>query len=248
MNKYKFTSLQREVIFKGYNKKCFYCENIFSLMGDMQIDHFIERNLLEKEEELENLKKILDVHPDFEIDSNYNFVPSHMGCHMRKHKNELSMRRRSLLLEEIASKVPKLIALEEKLKKDNTKTRILNELKRKLELGVISSEEIEAIYWERIELENDFKERRREIYLEFQKYLKPSFRNFARYPLFSRLEVIIYIIFMMGSYYLFNLLNISILIWIPTIFFFFLIIYSRKFIKWRKKMKVIYEEFKKLEI
>lgn len=169
MNKYKFTPLQREVIFKGYDKKCFYCENILSPMGDMQIDHFIERNLLEKGEELKNLKEILEVHPDFEIDSYYNFVPSHMGCHMRKHKNEYSIRRKAILLEEIASKVPKLIALEEKLKKDKTKTRILNELKRKLDLGVISIKEIKAIYWERIELENDFRERKKEIYLEILK-------------------------------------------------------------------------------
>ena len=137
-------------------------------MGDMQIDHFIERNLLEKEEELKNFKKILNVNPNFEIDSYYNFVPFHNGCHIRKHKNEFSIRRKTIFLEEIVSKVPKLIALEEKLKKDKTKTRILNELKRKLDLGVISSEEIEAIIWERIELENDFKERRREIYLEIQ--------------------------------------------------------------------------------
>jgi hypothetical protein len=248
MNKYNFSKLQREVIFKGYDKKCFYCENVFSLMGDMQIDHFIERNLLEKEEELENLKKSLKVHPEFEIDSYYNFVPFHMGCHMRKHKNEFSIRRKAIFLEEIASKVPKLITLEEKLKRDKTKTRILNELKRKLELGVISIEEIKAIYWERIELENDFKERRREIHQEILKYLKPSFRNFARYPLFSRLELIIYLIFMIGSYYLLDFFNISILIWIPTISFFFLIIFSRKFIIWRKKMKAIYKEFKKLEI
>ena len=46
MNKYKFTPLQREVIFKGYDNRCFYCETIFSTMGDMQIDHFIERECI----------------------------------------------------------------------------------------------------------------------------------------------------------------------------------------------------------
>ena len=251
MKKYKFTKLQRDVIFKGYDNRCFYCENIFSTMGDMQIDHFIERNLLEKEEELENLKKILNVNPNFEIDSYYNFIPSHNGCHIRRHKNEFTIKRKAILLEEIALKVPKLIELEEKLKKDKTKTRILNELNRKLELGIISIEEIEEMRTDfyrvnRIESE-DFEKLKRKISSEILKHLKPSFKNFARSPQFSRLEIIIYLIFIIGSAYLFNFLNINLLILIPSISIFFLIIVSKKFRKWKRKMKRLYKEFKKLE-
>ncbi len=249
MQKYKFSQLRREVIFKGYNRKCFYCEETFSTMGDMQIDHFLERNLLEKAEELQNLAKTLNLNPNFEIDSYYNFVPSHLGCHIRKHRNEYTDRRKAILLEEIASRVPELLKLEEKLQKDKLKTHILNELKRKVELGFISIEEIETIisdfHRDNIISSKDYEDFKRKINLAMLKLLKPNFKNFVNSPQFSRLEIIILVIFIFSLAILFNLLNINLLAIIPIVSISFLIVSYNKFKNWKKKAKIMYSTFKK---
>ncbi len=199
----------------------------------------------------EQVSKMYSLSENFELDSYYNLVSTCFSCNNSKRAILFDKNTVLFYLNIVKDKVPKLIELEEKLKKDKTKIRILNEVNRKLGSGIISIEEIKAIIIDfyrvnRIESE-DFEEFKRKISSDILEHLKPSFKNFARFPQFSRLEVIIYIIFIIGSFYLFNFLSINILILIPSISIFFLIIVSKKFRKWKRKMKRLYKEFKKLE-
>lgn len=83
MSKYRFNIIDRQAIYESHERKCFYCGEIV-YFRELQIDHIIPETLLDKEDEYKALVKRLRLPNSFNINSFYNWVPSHSKCNNRK--------------------------------------------------------------------------------------------------------------------------------------------------------------------
>ena len=83
MSKYRFNIIDRQAIHEAYERKCFYCGEIV-YFRELQIDHIIPESLLDKEDEYKALVKRLSLPNSFNINSYYNWVPTHSKCNNRK--------------------------------------------------------------------------------------------------------------------------------------------------------------------
>ncbi len=138
MSKYKFSLIERRVIYEGHGPKCFYSGKPI-LINNFHIDHIIPENKINEEEEI---KEKLGLWEEFKINSYYNWVPSYPYENSRKGKIEYTYKTILHYLNIIKHKVPKLLKLEEKYKKERDKDEILSDLGIKLELGIIKRKEI----------------------------------------------------------------------------------------------------------
>jgi len=138
MSKYKFSLIERRVIYEVYGPKCFYSGKPI-LINDFHIDHIIPENKIDEEEKI---KERLGLWEEFKINSYYNWVPSHPFENLRKGKIEFTDNTILHYLNIVKHKVPKLLELEEKYKKEQDKDKVLSYLGIKLELGIITRYEI----------------------------------------------------------------------------------------------------------
>lgn len=68
-----------------FNNQCFYCKDLVLKYSNLHIDHIIAQVVPKKiPMEYENLKKQLDLTPDFKINDIINLVPTHNKCNREK--------------------------------------------------------------------------------------------------------------------------------------------------------------------
>ena len=140
MHKYKFNLIERKTLYESYNGKCFYCKNLIYIK-DTCIDHVIPEKLFSNREDLKNI----GLEETFEINSYYNWVPCCRKCNLEK--GEILYEKNTILhyLGVIKNKVPKIILLEEKIKKTLEKEKLNMMLSIALENGKISVSEIKQL-------------------------------------------------------------------------------------------------------
>lgn len=117
----------RSVLWKAYNKRCIYCRKYLPIKN-MQIDHVIPKSLGK-----ENAIKKYGLNSDFELDSYYNLVPSCPSCNNRKRAKLYNKIQILFILNEIKSKIPKILKLEIKYKKLDIEGEISTTLSRALD-------------------------------------------------------------------------------------------------------------------
>ena len=83
MKKYKFTQIERFVIWKAYNYLCFYCGRNLK-WKDLSIDHLFPECLLHNHNGFLTIKKVYSLQSDFCINDFVNWVPAHGVCNNEK--------------------------------------------------------------------------------------------------------------------------------------------------------------------
>lgn len=74
MAKYRFSNLEKYVMWEIHDKKCFWTEEPIPL-NQVTVDHIIPESFLDKPEELEKIRKDYNLGMDFEINDYCNWVP-----------------------------------------------------------------------------------------------------------------------------------------------------------------------------
>ena len=83
MKKYKFSKIERFVIWKSYNYLCFYCGQNLK-WKNLTIDHLFPEYLLYNHRGFITIKKIYSLKNDFRINDFVNWVPAHETCNNKK--------------------------------------------------------------------------------------------------------------------------------------------------------------------
>jgi len=83
MKKYKFSQIERFVIWKTYNYLCFYCGRNLK-WKDLTIDHLFPECLLDNHRGFITIKKVYSLKNDFCINDFVNWVPAHDACNNKK--------------------------------------------------------------------------------------------------------------------------------------------------------------------
>ena len=154
MKKYKFTNLERLVIWENYDNKCFWCGEPLRF-NDTSVDHVIPESLLENPEKLNQVKFLYKLPENFEINNFENWVPAHMKCNSRKgikiFENSPVM---IMILEQLLKKSEKLKTEYEKLKHRQSKDKVVGKLVSDLENNTISSDDLIELLKDIIPFEN----------------------------------------------------------------------------------------------
>jgi len=105
----------RASIWRAYNRKCHYCEDLISRPENMEVDHIIPKKYKNRPEEFEKIKRKYELQSDFDIDAYYNRAPSHKGCNVKKSDHLYQKQATLFYIEEARLKIPKIEEYEKKL-------------------------------------------------------------------------------------------------------------------------------------
>ena len=83
IKKYKFSSIERFVIWKAYNYLCFYCKQNLK-WRNLTIDHLFPEHLSYNRNGLVAVKEAYSLKSDFCINDFVNWVPAHDTCNNKK--------------------------------------------------------------------------------------------------------------------------------------------------------------------
>lgn len=115
MSIHQFNHIEKETLYKSYEKKCFYCGELI-YFRELHIDHVVPEHLFKKQELLEDLKKQCGIPNDFNINSYNNWVPAHARCNLKKAGKPFSVSSTIYYLELINNKLEKILKTESKIK------------------------------------------------------------------------------------------------------------------------------------
>ncbi len=83
MTKHRFTLAEHFAIWRVYGKKCFYCEQPLAFTA-ITIDHVVPEHVSDDAEQLQAIKILYGLNPDFSINDYCNWVPAHPHCNRGK--------------------------------------------------------------------------------------------------------------------------------------------------------------------
>lgn len=83
MSKFIVDDITRSALWTAYGNTCYYCDR-FLEWNQLHIDHILPERLLGSPNELIAFIKDYELEEHFEINSIYNFLPSHSNCNMGK--------------------------------------------------------------------------------------------------------------------------------------------------------------------
>lgn len=122
MGKYRFNNLEKFVVWKGYECKCFWCGEPLEFKNT-SIDQVIPESLLETIGKFEQIKLLYKLPGEFEINNFENWVPAHANCNSRKNKKIFSNSPVMLMvLDQIVKNAEKIKGQYEKYYPINLKT------------------------------------------------------------------------------------------------------------------------------
>jgi hypothetical protein len=142
MNKYKFSTTERFVLWKSYDYKCFWCGEPLEYK-QTTIDHLFPEKLLSEIDELERVKRAYSLPSNFEVNDFCNWVPAHNNCNAKK---SIRLIRKSpmflLSIEEVQKKAIAVKKTFKSLDKRISKDKVIARLLTDLEKGNISSDDL----------------------------------------------------------------------------------------------------------
>ena len=151
MSKSKVSTIIRTALWRTYNFKCFYCRREIN-WDNLEIDHLIPEAIYSNGD----LKEIIEKYgldDDFEVNGLYNLVPSHSGCNNRKSNALFEKETILFYLGLTKQKLQKIEKEIKKLEQNRKKSVIASKIKLSIELGLISSKEMEEYLFQAKEKE-----------------------------------------------------------------------------------------------
>mgnify|MGYP006277395959 CR=1 FL=1 len=116
----------RTVLWKGYDKKCFYGKELIRF-NNFELDHVIPQSM-----DVKDAIETYDLLEDFELDSYYNLVPTCHPCNNRKRAKEFSEETIRYYMELIRDKVEKI----ENIEKDRRRADPEDEFRNRLDIAL----------------------------------------------------------------------------------------------------------------
>ena len=154
MEKYRFNNLERFVIWKNYDYKCFWCGEPLRFK-DTTVDHVFPENVLEIPGKLEQIKFHYQLPDSFEINNFENWVSAHAICNSRKHKKLFANSPFFIMsLTEINKKSEQIKKEYQKFCSNQSKDRVLGKLISDLENNTISPDDLIELLKKEIPFEN----------------------------------------------------------------------------------------------
>ncbi len=138
--KNKGSEIVRTALWKAYNTKCFYCDELISNRDNLEIDHILPEWLLNDPKKYEEIKREYELDSNFELNCYYNLVPTHSGCNRKKSGYLYEKKRILFFLSQV--KIDRIVEFEEKLKKERDKSKELSRLGINIENGLLSKEDV----------------------------------------------------------------------------------------------------------
>ena len=142
MEKYKFSSTERFVIWKTYSYRCFHCGQPLK-WRDLTVDHLLPECLLYRPDYFDAIKDEYSLKSDYSINEFGNWVPAHDRCNNRKsnfvpYRSELFAKKieKVIIFSNIARKVF------DRLLKQRHKDKILAKILSKLENSTINTADL----------------------------------------------------------------------------------------------------------
>lgn len=143
MSKKKFSILERFVIWKYHDKKCYICEEPINFR-ETTIDHVIPESCLINEDKYNEFKNSFGLNDNFNINGFENWMPCHSICNSQKACRLLPITNIAL---KTAAKKATIIQKElEKLEEDESKNEILATLLGWIENDKISPTELSLAF------------------------------------------------------------------------------------------------------
>lgn len=129
----------RTVLWNSNGKRCIYCTELI-LFYDLEIDHIIPQTT--SEQELDVIKKKLNLSSDFNINSFYNLVPTHHNCNNRKSSKIFSDNSLRYYLELWKDKVDKIELSYNKMLQHSQNEKLLTQIGIAINNGQLNLNEI----------------------------------------------------------------------------------------------------------
>lgn len=137
MAKYKFFTRERESIWKAHGEKCAYCDRRIA-WEDLEVDHIVPETLLDNPIELERIQTEYGLKSDFNINSYYNWLPSHKKCNRKKGSWRFNAQNTRYYIEMAGKQYDKINNLEKSLSRIHDRNKVLCSLDRAIESGSLS--------------------------------------------------------------------------------------------------------------
>ena len=183
MSKYRFNIIDRQAIHEAHERKCFYCGEIV-YFSELQIDHIIPETLLDKEDDYKALVKRLSLPNSFNINSYYNWVPTHSKCNNRK-SGELFQDSAIIFYLDLARrKVAKVLSLVKKINKRLESDTLLTTISFALAENIIEFSDIQDVIKEYDAQSEQFR-----LHSELE-FIDRIYRNWINQNDFSELMVL----------------------------------------------------------
>jgi hypothetical protein len=145
MSKYQFSLNQRHAVYKVNDHRCQWCGKPLEYL-DFHVDHILPEELLNDDERLKKVKASYGLDDQFDINNYENWIPAHPNCNHRKSDSAYDG---LPIIKTILDKSIKLkseaVNVEEKLKNEPKKAKVLVQLQKALENKVLSEEDVAAV-------------------------------------------------------------------------------------------------------
>jgi 5-methylcytosine-specific restriction endonuclease McrA len=145
MAKHVFSPDERFIVYLADGGKCFWCGQPL-IFRDVQVDHVFPKNLLEKNETLQQIKTDYALGEDFKINGFENWVTCHQGCNLRKSDSILPNAPRTLFtVNQLRARAPKLEAEQKKFVSRRRAGEILGQMACALTTGSLTQADVMEI-------------------------------------------------------------------------------------------------------
>ena len=142
MPKHQFTWNERYVVYLADGGKCFWC-GIPVFYRDVQIDHVFPEDLLERADDLENIRRDYGLGADYDINGFENWVTCHQGCNLRKRNEVLpNAPQTSFVVLNLKQRGPKLQSESYRQVSKKRTEEILGQLASALTSGSLTREDV----------------------------------------------------------------------------------------------------------
>jgi hypothetical protein len=139
MAKYKFSIAEKVGVWEAYKRRCIYCSELIPFK-DLHIDHILPESI--PPDKLSQIAGEYGLQKDFDLNSYFNWVPSHSRCNLMKAQTIFSKPRAMFFLEQAEKLHQTAIRYGEQYKQRSEREKILITLALSIEKGFLSVEEI----------------------------------------------------------------------------------------------------------
>jgi hypothetical protein len=146
MSKHQFTDAQRFAVWQHHGQKCYWCGKPMDFL-EATVDHLIPEHLQDKPEEFARLRHQYGLLETFAINDYANWLPAHEKCN--KNKGGIALPAVPLIVaisEKLQREAPKVRIIEDRIKGNLSKAKLLVKLKTAVESEKITKDEIFALF------------------------------------------------------------------------------------------------------
>jgi hypothetical protein len=171
MGKHRFTKAEEFAIWKHHGPWCFWCEEPLRWI-EVTIDHYIPEYLENYPAELDEVRAQYGLPSNFVVNDYCNWLPCHAHCNRNKGPElPIPIHVAASILRSLAKHAEKIRSIEQKIKNDVKKDRLIGQVAVALEANKLARDEVRALLAQpAIQQDEDIELLRRETYLDVDQH------------------------------------------------------------------------------